>query len=125
MVPRKTNIRESIDFTPHHHRLLKFIAKHLRITLPGAVEYALEYGLVHLARGTLFFDKRIEAVPGSRLAHEDLWAAFLEWSGSRGFQEQMSAHDFAAMGHLICHCKQIAVRVHGNQVFCLDVRLRG
>lgn len=123
-MPRQKNIWERIDFTPRQHALLKDIAKRLAITLPGAVEYALEFGLVSLARGALFFDRRIETAPDSRLTYEDLWAAFREWAGSQRFEGQMGTDDFAAMGHLICHFRKITVRVRGNQVYCLDVRLR-
>ena len=46
-----------IDFSTRHHELLRITAKHLPITLADAVEYALEFGLVNLARGAWFFAK--------------------------------------------------------------------
>jgi hypothetical protein len=96
-VPKQKNIWERIDFTPQQHRLLKDIAKRLGLTLPGAVEYALDFGLVPLARGALFFDRRVETAPGSRVLYEDLWAAFQEWTRSLHFQGQMSAAEFAVI----------------------------
>jgi len=118
MKPQRANIWARVDFTPRDHDLLKIIAKHLRITPAGAVEYALEFGLVNLARGAWFFEKCIEPAPSSRLSYEDLWAAFQEWCSSHRLKRQMSSDEVAAMGHLICDC------MRGNQVLCLDVRLR-
>jgi hypothetical protein len=77
-MPKAKNIWERVDFTPDHHHMLKRVAELLRITFPGAVEYGLTFGLVPLARGVMFFHREIEAAPGSRLAHEDAWAAFNE-----------------------------------------------
>jgi hypothetical protein len=42
----------------------------------GVVESALNHRLVPFARGVVFFKQRIEVSPGSRLACEDVWAAF-------------------------------------------------
>jgi hypothetical protein len=58
------------------------------------------------------------------LAGDEIWVAFQEWCISRGYKGQISADEFALMGHGICALKDIAVRVRDNQVFCLDVRLR-
>jgi hypothetical protein len=124
MRPRKANIWERIDFTPSQHRVLKMISKNLRITIAGVVESTLDHRLVPFARGVVFFKQRIEVSPGSRLACEDVWAAFQEWCSSHRFRGQISADDFAAMCHQICYFKDIAVRARGNQVFCIDVRLR-
>ena len=112
-----------LEFTPGQHRILTGISERLGITLAGAVEYALDFGIVPLGLGVEFFKTQIEACPGSRLAHEDVLSAFLKWCRSLGFEE-LSARLFARMGLVICRCKDIAVRVRGNQVFCLDVRLR-
>ena len=71
-----------------------------------------------------FFGRQIEVSPGYRLSYAEVWAAFREWCRSHDMQENIRADDFGVTGLLICQIKQIAVRARGNQVFCLDVRLR-
>jgi hypothetical protein len=121
---RNGDIYASTKFTPRQYELLKRLSEDLRITFSGAVEFALEPGLVPLARGVVFFKQRIEASPGSRLACEDVWAAFVDWCCWHKLKGQISESDFAYMVLEICRLKEIAVRARGNQVFCLDVRLR-
>jgi hypothetical protein len=121
---RKANIWERIDFRPDQHRILTGLSDMLGITLAGAVEYAVSFGIISLGLGVIFFKNQIEACPGSRVTREDMLAAFREWCRSYGFEEPISAADFAAMGNMICHFKKITVRVRGNQVVCVDVRLR-
>src|SRR5262245_523995 len=118
------NIWEYVDFSPIQHELLKAISKNLRITFGGAVEYSLDRGLVPFYSAVVFFNKRIEASPGSRVSHEDIWSAFQPWYHSYGLRWQINAYDFAVIGHEICYYKKIALRVRGNQVYCLGVRLR-
>jgi hypothetical protein len=114
-----------LDFTPDQHHILSRIAKELNITLSGAVEYALKFGIVPLGLGAEFFKTQIEPSPGDRLAHEDLLAAFHQWCRSLRFRfEEPSAHSFARMGLVICRCKGIDVRVRDNKVVCVGVRLR-
>jgi len=113
-----------VDFGPNHHHILKGISKILSITLPGAVEYALEHGIVPFARGAVFFQHRIEVWPEARLASVDMWASFQDWQRSRGMRGWISEDEFYAICFRICSIKAIVVRARGNQVFCLDVRLR-
>ena len=121
---RDPNIWEYVDFSPIQHDILKRIAKALSITFSGAVEYSLDGGLVPFYCVVVFFKHRIEASPGSRVSHEDLWSAFQAWFHPYGLKWQINAYEFAAMGHEICYYKKIALRVRGNQVYCLDVRLK-
>ena len=124
MAKRNPNIWESIDFIPSQRRILKAVSKNLLITIPGAVESVLEFGLVPFYCIVAFFKEPIETNPGSRLSHEDIWSAFQEWWQSYGFTWHINADQFDVMGHAICLYKKIALRVRGNQVFCSNVRLR-
>ena len=124
MGKRNSYTWERIDFSTIQHELLKAISKDLRISLGGAVEYSLDRGLVPFYSTLVFFNERIEASPDSRVSHEELWSVFQPWFNSYGLNWHIDAHDFAVMGHEICYYKKIAVRVRGNQAFCLDVRLR-
>jgi len=116
MPSRNAIIRARIDFTYNNDVLLTGIARRLHIAPSHAVEYAFEYGFLHLFVGALFFDKQIEKAPGSRLAYEDL--------NPNGRSKALSNDEFAEMGHLICDLRKIDVRMRGNQVVCVDVRLR-
>jgi hypothetical protein len=115
---------KSVGFTQDQHHLLQIISKALCISFVVAMEFAFDHRVLHLARGASFFQHKIVASPGSRLAFDDVWAAFQTWCRSHRFKGQIGVDDFAAMVHAICYLRNIAVRVRGNQVFCIDVRLR-
>ena len=121
---RNPNIWERVDFLPSPHRILRAISKNLGITIAGAVESALVFGLVPFYYTVAFFKQRIEMSSGSRLSHEEIWSAFQEWWQSHGMEWHINLDEFAAMGHDICLYKKIALGARGNQVFCLNVRLR-
>jgi hypothetical protein len=65
------------------------------------MEFAFDHGALRLARGASFFQHQIVAAPGSRLAFDDVWAAFQAWCRSHRFQGQIGADDFAASCDLL------------------------
>jgi hypothetical protein len=71
-----------------------------------------------------FFGREIEASPGSRLSHAEVWAAFREWCHANDIKGEPGADDFAVVALEVCRIKQIPVRVRDNQVVCVDVRLK-
>src|SRR5262249_24933832 len=121
---RHGNIYANTMFTPRQYEPVKELSKDLRITFSGAVAFALEYGLGPVVCANLFFKTRVEASPGSRLTCEEVRDAFLEWCSSHNLRKQISACDFDVVGLEICRLRDIAVRVRGNQLFCVGVRLR-
>jgi len=98
MSRRDGDVYLNIKFTARRYQLLKWISEELRIPFSEAVAFALIHRLVPLARGVKFFKNRIEPAPGSRLASEDIWTAFIEWCNSHRMEGQIGASDFVLHG---------------------------
>src|SRR5262249_1179302 len=82
LMPSQAKHMKSVGFIPTHYRYLTLISENLHISFGVAVEFALIHGLASAVRCVLFFRDRVEASPGDRLASDDIWAAFQEWSCS-------------------------------------------